>query len=127
MSRPPRPRHPALRVSTRASLAALLVAALIACVTSWHSPALAQPVGDAAKATAALGVSSALPMQGGATAPVTWVIFGDYQCPFTAKLMKTMRALEDQYGPDKLRVVFRHFPLSFHAKARPAHLAAEAV
>ncbi|MDI1475465.1 thioredoxin domain-containing protein [Polyangium sp. y55x31] len=67
------------------------------------------------------------PIWGNALAPVTMVIWGDFECPFTSRLMGTLARLEEQYGPDKLRVVWRHNPLPFHKNARPAHLAAETV
>ncbi|MDC3988115.1 DsbA family protein [Polyangium jinanense] len=67
------------------------------------------------------------PIWGNALAPVTMVIWGDFECPFTSRLMATLALLQEQYGPDKLRVVWRHNPLPFHKNARPAHLAAETV
>jgi protein-disulfide isomerase len=35
--------------------------------------------------------------------------------------------LKDKYGPDKLRIVWKNFPLPFHKQAKPAHVAAQAV
>jgi protein-disulfide isomerase len=55
-------------------------------------------------------------------APVTLVEFSDFQCPFCARVRPTIAALKRKYG-EKLRVVYRHFPLAFHAEAA---LAAEA-
>ena len=31
-----------------------------------------------------------------------------------------MKQLQEEYGPEKLRVVFKHYPLPFHPEARPA-------
>jgi protein-disulfide isomerase len=35
--------------------------------------------------------------------------------------------LKAKYGPDKLRIVWKNFPLPFHKQAKPAHVAAQAV
>jgi protein-disulfide isomerase len=60
-------------------------------------------------------------------APVTLVLFSDLQCPFCKRLWPTIGELAGQYGPGKLRVVFKHNPLPFHPDARPAAEAAAAV
>lgn len=54
-----------------------------------------------------------LPALGPASAPVTIVELGGYQCPFCRRAEKTMAALRQHYG-DKLRFVFRDAPLSMH-------------
>jgi protein-disulfide isomerase/tRNA A-37 threonylcarbamoyl transferase component Bud32 len=72
-------------------------------------------------------VSSSDPIWGSRAAPVTVVLFSDFQCPFCARLVPTFASLRETYGPDKLRIVWKHNPLAFHANARPAALAAEAV
>jgi protein-disulfide isomerase len=56
------------------------------------------------------------------TALVTIVTFGDFQCPFCAKLAPVLAAIRTKYGDD-VRVVYRHMPMRFH---RNAELAAEA-
>ena len=63
------------------------------------------------------------PSLGPASAPVTLVEFSDFQCPFCARAVPTLKALREKY-PDELRVVYRHMPLDFHPYARPAALAA---
>lgn len=65
------------------------------------------------------------PVRGPALAPVTVVVFGDYECPYTAQLQPTLAALQRELG-DKVRVVWKHNPLAIHAHARAAALAAEA-
>lgn len=54
-----------------------------------------------------------LPSLGPASAPVTIVELGGYQCPFCRRAEKTMADLRQKYG-DKLRFVFRDAPLSMH-------------
>jgi protein-disulfide isomerase len=76
---------------------------------------------------AAVPILSTDPTWGSRTAPVTVVFFGDFQCPYTAKSTKTIRALEDKYGPGALRVVWKNAPLPFHPHARETAEAAAAV
>jgi protein-disulfide isomerase len=64
--------------------------------------------------------------QGPATAAVTLVQYGDYECPYTRQSTTVVRALQQQLG-DQLRFVFRNFPLTeIHPHALNAALAAEA-
>jgi protein-disulfide isomerase len=63
------------------------------------------------------------PAKGPATALVTVVEFSDYQCPFCSRADATVNQLLRDYG-DKVRVVMKQQPLSFHDRARPAALAA---
>jgi len=63
---------------------------------------------------------------GGTDAPITIVAFMDYQCPFTGRSWPTLLELQRKYGPD-LRIVFKHNPLPFHHRARPAAVAAQVV
>lgn len=59
------------------------------------------------------------PIRGNPKAPVTVVEFSDFQCPYCARSRQTVLRVRDAYG-DKVRWVFRHFPLDFHAQARKA-------
>lgn len=59
------------------------------------------------------------PARGPATAPVTVVVFSDFQCPYCARGATRMEALGERF-PDQLRIVFRQMPLNSHAHARPA-------
>lgn len=72
-------------------------------------------------------VTAADPARGDRNAPVTIVEFADFQCGFCQRAAGTLAALQREYGPDKIRVVWKHFPLSFHREARPAAEAAAAL
>lgn len=62
---------------------------------------------------------------GNKSAPVTVTVFSDYQCPFCAKVDPIMaEIIKDPELKDKVNVVFKHFPLSFHKDAKPAAKAA---
>lgn len=63
------------------------------------------------------------PTQGPADAPVTIVQFAEYQCFFCGKVHPTLERIREEYG-DKVRIVWKDFPLSNHGRARPAALAA---
>jgi protein-disulfide isomerase len=63
---------------------------------------------------------------GSAEAPVTLVVFTDYQCPYCKRADGTLRELLRRH-PGELRVVHKHLPLPFHQSARPAARLAEAV
>lgn len=67
------------------------------------------------------------PVWGNRAAPVTLVLFSDFQCPFCTKVEATIDQLKEKYGKDKLRIVWKSNPLPFHQNARPASLAAETV
>lgn len=63
------------------------------------------------------------PTIGRPDAPVHIVAFMDFQCPFSKRLHQSlMRMRKDHEG--KLRITYRHFPLSFHKEAEPAARAA---
>lgn len=65
------------------------------------------------------------PAKGPDTAPVTVVEFSDFQCPYCARSLGTLAALDKKYE-GKIRFVYKHYPLSNHAKAKPAAIAAMA-
>lgn len=59
------------------------------------------------------------PSRGNAAAKVVIVEFADFECHFCAKAHETVMLVLKAYG-DKVRLVFRHYPLSFHPKAPKA-------
>lgn len=64
------------------------------------------------------------PAIGPENAPVTLVEFSDYHCPFCQRLDGTVKKIMAEYK-DKVRVVWRHFPLAMHAGADRTHQASE--
>jgi protein-disulfide isomerase len=62
------------------------------------------------------------PTFGPQDAKVVVVEFSDFQCPFCSRAAKVVKQVKEKYG-DKVRFVFRQYPLSFH---KNAHLAAQA-
>ena len=65
-------------------------------------------------------------VRGPATAPVTLVEYGDYECPYCRAAVPIVQELHGLMG-DQLRYVFRHFPLAkLHPHAQHAAEAAEA-
>ena len=65
-------------------------------------------------------------VQGPATAPVTLVQYGDFECPYCRAAVPIVQELQ-RLLCDQLRFVFRHFPLSgLHPHAQHAAETAEA-
>jgi len=64
------------------------------------------------------------PILGPKDAPVTIVYFCDFQCPYCVKEYPKIKQMLKEY-PGKVKAVFKHYPLKFHKKAKPAHAAAE--
>ena len=87
-------------------------------------PAREEPKVDTTVYKVPVGTS---PSRGSKTALVTIVEFSDFQCPFCKRVQPTLEQLRTTYG-DKLRIVWKDQPLSFHPRAQPAaHLAREAL
>jgi protein-disulfide isomerase len=68
---------------------------------------------------AELAVSADSPAKGPADAKVTVVEFSDFQCPFCSQAAPIVGQIHAAYG-DKVRIIFQHFPLGIHDRARPA-------
>jgi len=65
------------------------------------------------------------PIWGPANAPVTIIEFSDYECPYCKKWVSEVWPQIQKAYPDKIRLVYKDFPLSqIHANASPAALAA---
>ncbi|HZO12506.1 MAG TPA: thioredoxin domain-containing protein, partial [Polyangiaceae bacterium] len=83
--------------------------------------------GNWSDAQAAVPITGKDPSWGSRTAPVTVVIYSDYECPYCSKAEPTLAALREKYGPDKLRMVWKNFPLPMHRNALPAHIAGQTI
>lgn len=59
------------------------------------------------------------PSKGPADAPVELVEFSDFQCPFCFRAHPIVDQVLRTYG-DRIRFVYRHYPLPNHPNARPA-------
>lgn len=70
-----------------------------------------------------VSVDPADPVKGPATAAVTIIEYSDYQCPFCARVNPTLDRVRETYG-DKVRIVFKDFPLAIHPEAPKASEAA---
>jgi protein-disulfide isomerase len=65
------------------------------------------------------------PSRGPRNAPVTVVLFSDFECPFCSRVEPSLTQLEKDF-PGKVRVVWKDYPLPMHQNARPAAAAARA-
>lgn len=61
---------------------------------------------------------------GPADAPVSVIVFSDFQCPYCAALMEGLRTLRSEH-PREVAVIYRHFPLASHKAAVAAVRASE--
>lgn len=64
-----------------------------------------------------------MPFKGPKDAAVTITEFSDFQCPFCSKVNEPVEAALEK-NP-KIKVVFAHYPLSFHQNAKPASIMAQ--
>jgi protein-disulfide isomerase len=65
-------------------------------------------------------------IRGPADAPFTLVEYGDYECPDCGRLFGVLQGLQQEFST-RLRLVYRHYPLSgIHKHAQMAAEAAEA-
>lgn len=63
-------------------------------------------------------------IRGDKNAPVTLITYSDFECPFCERFTPTVDQVMAEYK-GKVRLVYRHFPLSFHPQAEPAAEASE--
>ncbi len=80
-----------------------------------------------------LSIPATAPWKGGKEAKVVIQVFSEFQCPFCKRAQQpmkgpdgkddpntgAMKAVEAKYG-EKVKVVWRNFPLGFHDRATPA-------
>ncbi len=86
--------------------------------------AAAAPVAAGAGEPVKVEVGNA-PAIGPKNAPVTIVVFSDFQCPFCSRVEPTLQQIRSEYK-DKVRIAWKNQPLPFHANAMPAAEAAMA-
>lgn len=70
-----------------------------------------------------IAIPAGAPSMGPTDAPIVIVEWSDYQCPFCKRAHPTMQQVLNEYK-DKIRFVYRDYPLPFHKQAMPASLAA---
>ena len=63
------------------------------------------------------------PSRGPVDAPVTLVMFSDFQCPFCARSLPLIEQTLNSF-PSQVRLVFKHFPIPSHSLAHDAAMAA---
>jgi protein-disulfide isomerase len=61
---------------------------------------------------------------GNSQAPVTMIVYSDFECPFCSKFAETMKQVEENFK-DKVTITFRHYPLPGHPDAEKAAEASE--
>jgi len=84
------------------------------------APTPAQPPADQVYEIA---VPDDVPSRGGRNARVVIQEFSDFQCPFCSRVGPTLQQIEREYG-NRVRIVWRNYPLPFHQDAPLAHQAA---
>jgi protein-disulfide isomerase len=63
------------------------------------------------------------PVMGRIDAPITIAVFSDFQCPYCVQEFPKIQKILSEY-PNKVKMVYKHFPLAFHKQAPTAHAAA---
>jgi protein-disulfide isomerase len=131
------PSTPRLDLLGLATLVGVIVMLTVSAVNVWNVKRLGERV---AKIEASLGggrrsgpdpnrvhtiKTAGAPTKGSDTAAVTIVEFSEFQCPFCARVVPTLKQIEDRYQ-DRVRIVWKHLPLAIHKDAVGAALAAEA-
>lgn len=83
-----------------------------------------QPSVYEAQATQTFTITKADHIRGNPDASITLVEFSDFECPFCERQYQTFKQLLKEY-PQKIRLVYKHFPLGFHQFAQKAAEASE--
>jgi protein-disulfide isomerase len=136
--RPPRGPEGAGSVTTGVAIIGFLLCFLAGSAVMWgydshrvraaaHADDTRAAGGTWSDSDAPIPVSSEDPVWGRRDAPVTVVIFSDFQCPFCSRVEPTLEQVKATYGPDKVRLVWKNQPLQFHENAKPAAEAAQTV
>ncbi len=86
---------------------------------SVNDPSAAQPPAGPVKE-----VSDSDHLLGKKDAKVTVIEYSDFQCPFCSQIEPSLEQMRKDF-PNDVRMVYRHFPLSFHPEAQKAAEASE--
>lgn len=70
------------------------------------------------------GADSTDHILGPSNAPVTLIEYSDFECPYCRRHYQTIKQILAEYK-DKIRLVYRHYPLDFHPNAEKAAEASE--
>lgn len=117
-------------------LAVLLATAVMLACTSPKPPAASAaeanskppaPLPPAALELGPLYVEEQAPGFGDREAPVTIVAFIGFDCGYCASVLPVLVSLQQEFGSDQLRLVYRHAPLSMASHGRAAARAAAVV
>ncbi|MEI6396712.1 MAG: thioredoxin domain-containing protein [Candidatus Taylorbacteria bacterium] len=84
------------------------------------------PIGTVSPVLSSDHVYGQNPTTGYVNAKVTLIEYSDFQCPACEVFYYSVAKLLQDEPTTTLRFIYRHFPLSQHANARPAAMAAEA-
>ncbi len=84
----------------------------------------AQPAAEQPPAQPVRGADKTDHVLGSANAPVTLIEYSDFECPYCRRHYETIKQILAEYK-DKVRLVYRHYPLDFHANAQKAAEASE--
>ena len=68
-------------------------------------------------------VNDGHPFWGNANAKIVITEFSDFECPYCRQMQPDVQRIKAEYG-NKIKWVFRNFPLDFHPQAMPSHIAA---
>jgi protein-disulfide isomerase len=99
-----------------------IAAILVACSSA---PPPVEPTTPSNQAPPPAPVAGGVQYVGHPDAKVQVDYWFDYECPACVSFAPTLDAIVRRYG-DQIVVYYRNFPLSHHARARPAAIAAEA-
>jgi protein-disulfide isomerase len=87
------------------------------------APAGPEPTTDTSAMPA---ISDTDHIRGNKDADIVMVEYSDYECPFCKNFHPTTQQILNDYG-DKVALVYRHYPLSFHQNAQKEAEAAECI
>lgn len=93
---------------------------------TYGQPTAGQPAGQpsAPVAAAVKPIQEGEPLRGNPEATIDVIEYSDFECPFCLRHVDSINQMLAEYG-DRVRLAYRHFPLSFHPEAQKAAEASE--